>query len=175
MTEGRDRRLFLALWPQPEVRDRIVQIQRRVSNQVGGRAVSPENLHMTLKFLGPVPQCRYADVVGTCRRVAFEGFDLSLDRVGFFPRPRIVWVGAAAMPEALARLVASLEAGFAELGFEREWRRFHAHCTLFRKAPRRAQIDIDAVTWRVDGFVLVESDLAPEGARYLVRERFTGA
>ncbi len=164
------RRLFLALWPDAAVRGTLATVQQRIGAECGGRAILPENLHVTLKFLGAVPQSGMQAVREVAAGAPRTRADLLLDRIGFWPRPAIVFAGADSVPEPIRGLVEYLETGFAGLGFARERRRFHVHCTLFRKARRRPGQPFEPIHWPVDGFALVVSELSPAGARYRVLE-----
>lgn len=175
MSAGRNRRLFLALWPDPELRGVLGDLKRRLEPDVRGRAVATENLHVTLKFLGAVPGSGFPGVASACRSLPFEPFELTLDRLGYFPAPRVVWIGASETPEPLRALAEGIESTFEAAGFQRERRRFHAHCTLFRKASRRPEVEITPISWPVSGWALVESQTRPDGPIYTVLERFPDA
>lgn len=178
-------RLFVALNLPAAERRRILESTRRLRE--GGfpvRWVGPEQLHVTLKFLGEVAEGRAAEIVhavsGAARRA--RPFDLKLSGVGGFPRlanPRVVWLGIEVVPE-LETLYAELEDRFEALGFERETRPFHPHLTLGRaqRGARAAQLrGLDGVagtveyrgTVRAETLDLMQSRLRPSGAEYEVR------
>ncbi|KAA3625186.1 MAG: RNA 2',3'-cyclic phosphodiesterase [Proteobacteria bacterium] len=165
-------RLFLALWPDDSLRERLVTLQKRLAPSVGGRAVIAENLHITLKFLGAVPRSRIRELVDACRGLLFDPFSLTMNRIGFFPQPRVVWVGAEPVAESPATLIENIEASLEAVGFARERRRFRAHCTLFRKARMRPDFAFEPFQWPVSSWVLVESELSTGGPKYTIRERF---
>jgi 2'-5' RNA ligase len=141
--------------------------------------VAPDNLHITLKFLGSLDEARLADVVATIASVVTTpAFDVLLRGLGAFPapaRPRVIWAGAADAP-AFTDLATALEGGFAGLGFPPEERGFTPHVTLGRvREPRRdpalaAMLCAAATrpfgTLRVARVSLMRSDLSPRGARY---------
>jgi 2'-5' RNA ligase len=99
--------------------------------------VEPENLHVTLKFLGDVHQ---RDILAVCRAVEqgaaeLAPFELEVRGAGAFPnaaRPRTVWLGAEAGAEQMVLLHDRVEAALAELGFREEHRRFQTHLTIGR-------------------------------------------
>ncbi len=132
-------RLFVAIDIEPHVRVRIRQIQNRLaetldlsSKQV--KWVQPEQIHLTLKFLGDVSDAKLTQVCDVVRRTAgeFDGFDFEVKGLGVFGRPaRIVWAGIAACPPMM-QLQAELERRFAEIGWEPEGRAFAGHLTLCR-------------------------------------------
>ena len=103
---------------------------------IGGVAwTRPENLHVTLKFLGSAVRDRLERLGPRLAEVAAARprFTITCAGVGAFPslaRPRVLWVGADARP--LAALAADVDAACAAEGFVPEARPFHAHCTLGR-------------------------------------------
>jgi RNA 2',3'-cyclic 3'-phosphodiesterase len=166
-------RLFFALWPSPEVRERLRQLTRKALHK-NGRAVTPENLHITLVFLGSVPRERAACVREAAARLTGAPFRLVLDRLGHFPRPRVLWAGPSELPPALTDLVRGLTAAARQCGIETEERAYRAHATLARKVNRPAAgisghgLAIDPLGWEVEHFVLVRSVTHSEGAQYEV-------
>ncbi|MCL6640552.1 MAG: RNA 2',3'-cyclic phosphodiesterase [Candidatus Rokubacteria bacterium] len=143
--------------------------------------VAPENLHVTLKFLGSVEEERLTAVGEALASVASaaRGFELAVAGLGAFPtptRPRVVWAGIAGGAEPLASLAAAVEVALEPLGFPREKRPFVGHVTLGRvREPRRAPGLARALTaaadrafgrTAADRLTLMRSDLSPRGARY---------
>ena len=151
-------RVFFALWPDEPARAKLAALAGRVADEGGGRPVPAANLHLTLAFLGDVPD----DRVGVAKRVASgiggPAFELALDRLGSFRRAGVSWAGPSCPPGALAHLQSSLERALRSAGFALEERPFAPHLTLARKLVRPgAAAAIDPVAWDVEGFVLVES------------------
>lgn len=143
--------------------------------------IAPDNLHLTLKFLGSVTPDRLAEVEVALARVArgARPFELAVRGLGAFPtssRPRVLWAGAAAGGEAWTVLAKDVDDALVALGFEREARAYSPHVTLGRvKAPRpdpslAAAIEAggrhDFGLVRVERLELMRSDLSPRGARY---------
>lgn len=158
-------RLFFALWPPEAVREAVARRVRGV--ELAGRPVPPENWHITLAFLGNVAAERRRRYERAAAAVRAAPFKLCLDRVGFFPRSRIAWLGASHLPAPLEELHGALTERLAGAGFEPERRPFRPHLTLARKAaPKGAPVDIEPVVWPVTGFRLVRSETRPDGARY---------
>ena len=166
-------RLFFALWPGPAVRDALSAIARDVQAQCGGRATRPEKLHLTLFFLGDVERTRLAEVQAAAAARRAARFDLVLDRLGYFRRARIAWLGAEDCPPALTSLVARLTRNLARAGIEGEDRPYVPHITLAREAARQpGGIVFDPVIWPADAFVLVESVRGRSGPTYEIVERW---
>lgn len=155
-------RLFFALWPGERQRDTLLSIQRDLPDR-RGRLAHPQDLHLTLVFLGEVePGARTCaeEVAGMVRSGPFT---LTLDRIGYFPRARILFCGASSHARALGELLNALDSGLIRCGFRPERRRFAPHVTLSRKArPLSVRALADPVYWPVSEFALV---LARPGER----------
>ena len=165
--QGRQR-LFLALWPDDEVRGRLAALAPQVLRAGDGRAVRPENLHATLLLLGPTEVGTRDCVERMASHVGGRSFSLMLDRVEHRPKQGIVWA-AAAVPEPLAALVDGLRSALLECGLQPENREYRAHVTLARKVRRAAGVGaIEPIAWHIDHFVLVESKTYPSGASYQI-------
>jgi 2'-5' RNA ligase len=164
--ETQRQRLFFALWPDASIREGIGAVRRNALGGVG-RPIRPENLHLTLVFLGEVePEGRMC-AEAAAAAVRAPAFELRLDDLGWFRRSQIAWLGAAHLPRALEDLVNGLHDGLSHCGFPREERPFKAHVTLARKVRSAPSVvDFAPVPWLVQGFALVESIAQPQGVRY---------
>ncbi len=149
--------------------------------------VAPENMHLTLKFLGEVEEKRIGEIK---RRLALlcerhRTFSLSLRGTGAFPGlkyPRVLWVGIDA-PEELTHIFQDIEASLSEMGFEKETRRFSPHLTLGRvRDARTIDLTIKGLstfkesffgTIEVHDIVLMQSTLKPTGPEYSKLHVFT--
>ncbi|MCC6126531.1 MAG: RNA 2',3'-cyclic phosphodiesterase [Pirellulales bacterium] len=113
----------------------LIEILRAAGADV--KWVEPHNLHLTLQFLGDVPETAIADVCNAVKRGAaeVEPFDLEIFGAGAFPnvgKPRTVWLGAKEGAEKMADLHDCAALALAELGFQDEDRRFQTHLTIGR-------------------------------------------
>lgn len=185
-------RLFVALDPPEPVRRRIGAMQSELRRAAGRHAdeirwVPPENVHLTLQFLGAVPEERLEALRGAIAQAAARSRPLSLEvrGAGGFPsarRPRVLWVGLAGELPELASLAADLGRHLAPLGYPAEDRPLTPHLTLGRAREGRGAPGFggalaqargqDALAWRADALVLYRSHLAPAGARYEALQRF---
>lgn len=164
-------RLFFALWPAESVRDAIQAQRPPLPDRA--RPVPRENWHATLAFLGHTGAERRAAYEGAAETVAARPFDLELDRLGYFHRSRVLWIGAGTVPERLRALHADLSALLAERGFDPDRRPFTVHVTLARKMPPPGELaTLEPIPWRVGDFCLVRSELERDGPRYEVVRRF---
>lgn len=168
------RRLFFALWPDPPTLARgLAEVQRRVPRG-SGRPQRADQLHLTVEFLGSVPEARLGDVLEV-GRVAAAGAScctLVLDATEHWRRPQVLCLTASVVPPPLLALVEALRAELAARGFEPERRAFRPHLTLARKVRRPPPATgVEPFQWPVSELTLVESTTDPTGSRY---ERLQG-
>jgi len=151
------RRLFFACWPDQVVRQACREWQRRC---VPGEArrTHPEDLHLTLHFLGQIHQPRIVELLHMAREIRAQAFQLRLDELGHFARPRVLWAGPSLPPEGLLMLQQRLGEGLAGLGLCLETRPYRPHLTLARKVAEKPQVtDLKPIKWHVTRWALVES------------------
>ncbi len=179
-------RLFVALEIPSAVRENLaslLQTLRAVSPQT--KWVRPENLHVTLKFIGEVPETKLAGVRVTLASVRSEqSVTLDFHGLGFFPNekhPRVFWAGIE-VSSNLKTLAADIDGATEKLGIPRERHAFSPHLTLARFEPPRLpeklraaiqeNSDRDFGSLRTSQFHLIESKLKPSGAEYTTLESF---
>jgi 2'-5' RNA ligase len=167
-------RLFVAVDLPEALRERLAGMSGGLP---GARWVPPDQLHLTLRFVGDVDGAVFADLQETLAEVRQEPFDLALRGAGHFPprgAPRVVWVGFDASEE-LRRLHAAVERAAQAAGLEPEGRRFHPHVTLARlkdTPPRRvaeylaAHAGLRSDPFPVRELVLYSSVLGSTGATH---------
>jgi 2'-5' RNA ligase len=179
-------RLFVALEIPSAVRENLAALLeslRTVSPQT--RWVRPENLHVTLKFMGEVPETKLAATRSALAGVrSDQPTTVDFRGLGFFPHekhPRVFWAGIDASPN-LKTLAADIERAMEKLGIPRERRPFSPHLTLARFEPPglpeklRSAIQENAArefgSLRTNQYHLIESKLKPSGAEYTTLESF---
>lgn len=124
-------RLFVALDLTEDVRQRLAGLAGGVP---GARWTEPENLHLTLRFIGEVPEDQAMDIDAALAEVRAPAFPLVLDGVGVYGsarRARVLWAGVE-RSEALAHLQAKVESALVRCGLPAEERKFSPHVTLAR-------------------------------------------
>jgi 2'-5' RNA ligase len=162
-------RLFFALWPDPHTRAELAALAERVAGETRGRATSPDNVHLTLAFLGARPQDSVAELAALAGAIVASPFVLSLDHIDCWRKNSVAWLGASEIPPALALLRKSLIASLAALGIVDDARPFAVHVTLARKVTTLLRRRLPSpIAWPVDGLVLVASDTGSEGPVYRV-------
>ena len=167
------RRLFFALWPGDELREAIGPRLRALQPRGHGRPQAPGQWHVTLEFLGSVPEARLPAVREAAAAVRVAPFELAFDAVEFWRRPQVLCLVARALPPALEALVAQLRSGLAARGFRPEQRSYTAHLTLARKVTRPGPVGpCEPLSWPASEFALVESVSERPGSRYVPVERW---
>ena len=149
-----------------------VRCRDTLASNSNGRPIPAENLHLTLAFLGRTDARQRACVETMVNAIQCPPFELQLNRSGYWPRPRVLWIAPAEMPEALTALAADLHRGAEGCGLRLDARPYRAHITLMRKLTQPAKdTDLQPLNWPVDRFVLVRSSTLPQGVKYeVVRE-----
>jgi len=166
------RRLFFALYPQQVLRQQLLRevIEHCPELKVAGvRPVPVTNIHMTLVFLGGVTAAVQACVEQVAATVVAPAFSVRLDRLAYWSRKRMLWAtpDPLQVPEGLSILVESLYQGLSVCDVALESRVYRPHVTLARKLMREPQLGcIEAVSWTLNHFSLMESVSTPDGVRY---------
>jgi len=182
-------RIFVAIELSEEVLAQARILLEDLGKEVPAvRWARPESLHVTLKFLGEVGDERVDSIGEALDRAAAGGgtspFTFEVEGLGTFgerKRPRVVWAGVRERSGALSELYAAAESACVKLGFGAEDRPFHPHLTLARlkgPVPRlgRALAKRSGVRFgstEVRSFMLIRSELRPEGALYTTLRRFS--
>ncbi len=175
-------RSFVAIELADDVREQVALIQRalRTAMSIPVSWTNPDGIHLTLQFLGNIPEERIDDIGSALEGVAarHSRFPLTLGAPGTFPNlahPRVLWIGLRGDVERLADLQRDVQETLVPLGFPPEERAFHPHLTLgrvrqpaagFNTKQLESIADESPVTQPVGSISLMRSDLRPKGARY---------
>ena len=175
-------RSFIAIELPEHVKDTLRSVEDCLASfRLPVRWVVPANIHVTLKFLGDVPESSIESIGTAITNAArlCRPFSLRPQGVGTFPglkRPRVVWVGMQGETSVLAALQDRLEKELVTVGFPSEKRPFKAHLTLGRTQKRadpstlldalKACGEFESTPFEVRGVTLLRSDLHRTGAVY---------
>jgi 2'-5' RNA ligase len=164
-TGARTARLFYALWPDAATRMKLAALQQQVS----GRLMSAQNLHLTLAFLGNQPQTRLPDLEQVLYALPLQSMQLEIDSLDYFNKPRIAWAGPSAAPQALFGLQRDLMTALEAAQFNlKPVAGFRPHITLARDALPPLQTEIQSIEWQVGEIALLESISSTQGPHYQV-------
>ncbi len=167
-------RLFLAIALPEALRARLADLGRGLP---GVRWLPPENLHLTLRFIGEVDRSLAEELDAALGQIRAPGFSLTLAGVGCFgagEKVRSIWAGVETNPDLLG-LQVKIEAALRRAGLPPEGRKFKPHVTLARLKGRSGVRLQDflargalyrGASFQVEDFVLFSSFLSQSGAIY---------
>jgi 2'-5' RNA ligase len=161
------RRLFFASWPGTALREALAPRIGALQPDGIGRPQRPDQWHVTLEFLGPVPEARMTPAQDAAAQVRAAPCEIWFDAVEYWRRPEVLCLVAKTLPQPLESLVTQLRAGLAARGFATESRPFRAHLTLARKVRGPVvPVAFEPLRWPVTEFALVESITDRTGSVY---------
>ena len=159
---------------------RIIEIERTLkASGAHLKLVEPENLHITLKFLGEIDPKDLDIILDVVRKYSQEEhpFEIKLKGIGAFPSmkaPRVVWIGIDKNREKIISLATKISEALEKLGFRKEEREFHPHITIARVKRFNASLknfinanqDIEIGEYYVRSIRIKKSTLTPHGPIY---------
>jgi len=171
-------RLFIAIELPKDVVAELARLQKEI-DLFGLRQV--KEFHLTLKFLGDVPDSKIERVKEALRTVKFKPFRAELSETGVFPNPsyvRVVWAGVKA--DEILQLQKQIELEFEKLGWGRD-KDFKPHLTLARVnfvkdkealSKKLSSLKAKRIQFEVSEFKLIQSTLTPNGPAYETQASF---
>lgn len=181
-------RVFVAVSISDQARNAVVSLIQNFKNiSPGIRWIKPENLHLTLKFLGELEEINIPNLKNALDLsvVGLHLFQYGLTKVGCFPsfnRPRVLWVGVEDFSKQLLRLHENIENQFSKVNFPREKRGFKPHLTIARVKSNKniepllsdfKNFNFGPYSINVSDVLLMKSDLQPSGAKYTCLHKTT--
>lgn len=158
------RRLFFALWPDAAMREQLALLQHAVS----GRKVQPQNLHLTMAFLGHQPQSLLPALSQLLVNLPLTALTIQIDTYGYFQKQRIVWAGASMPPPSLFELQRALWDAIRQTGIPfQPLNGFKPHISLARDAEEHTGKLASVIDWQVQNIALLESVSDGKGVRYV--------
>jgi len=183
-------RCFIAININKQIRKALADLQDELQAKADikrgdAKWVNPENIHLTLKFLGEIKDDQIMDICNITGDVAgrHKRFELNIDSVGHFGgrSARVLWVGMGQNCEKLLQLQQDLDQQLDLAGWPRKARKFSGHLTLCRVRNARAGIklaqlaqeykDFKLGTMPTDSVSVYQSQLTPQGPIYTVLGR----
>jgi len=180
-------RCFIAIDIDKEIRAALGDLQQQLQSKVDiekrdVKWVRPDNIHLTLKFLGEIKDEQAVEVCNITKEVAdrHKSFDLNIETVGHFggSSARVLWVGMGAGSDNLFELQKDLEEQLAQAGWPKESREFTGHLTLCRIKKPAAGVKLAQASENYKDFKLgiisadsvsvYQSQLMPSGPIYTV-------
>lgn len=174
-------RTFVAIELSDEVRDALALAQAHLRYAGADvKWVERQNMHLTLKFLGNVPEARIPELTAALDRTcgALPAFAISLDDIEAFPSvdfPKVVWAGIRQGRNETIDLAARIDDAVSAFGFAKESRPFAAHLTIGRVRSgvnkdalkeKMSTAQLKPVHQTVDTVTLFKSTLTPAGPVY---------
>ncbi|MFH1370118.1 MAG: RNA 2',3'-cyclic phosphodiesterase [Planctomycetota bacterium] len=186
-------RCFIAIDIDKKIRDSIADLQKQLKAKVDIKKgdvkwVEPDNIHITMKFLGEIKDEQVVKVCEISKQVAeaYKNFTLDIETVGSFPHlgsltgggrsAKVVWVGVGKGAEELLALQQYLEDQLLQAGYPKENREFAAHLTLCRVRNHKAGVklaeacktfkDYKLGSISADAVCVYQSQLTPAGPIY---------
>ena len=182
-------RCFIAIEIPDTIQNRLAQIQGTLRKQIQKASwVKPNNVHLTLKFLGDVDPNDLEFIGHAIERVAsrHRSFSLRIGGLGAFPnfaRPRVMWIGAKVGGECVSSLAQDINMALSECGFPRDAKTFNPHITIARLKERtdlrpyanqyRQYDRINGAEISVNSISLIQSQLHPTGAIYSTLQSYS--
>lgn len=180
-------RTFLAIDLGEDIRGRLIALQEELAAIAADvKWVEPENLHITLLFLGEVEQKEVLEVCRVAQMAVAELplFTMSVEGAGCFPnprRPRTLWVGVGEGSAEVVQVHDAIETSLLDMGYRRETRAYVPHVTLGRVKGDRPNDELAKAlakhkTWSageisVREVCIMSSELTSDGPIYTVLGR----
>lgn len=168
-------RAFVAIFPPREIQEALHRAALALPIEGAIRYVPPENIHLTIKFLGDVQPESLGGVEKILAAVGerHEPFEAELSGFGAFPsqrRGRVLWTSVGRGSDCLSMIAADVEDALGPLGFEHEPRAYRPHATLGRARGRPFVLGeataLERLTFQAGRLTLVRSVLRRDGATY---------
>ncbi|HIC08613.1 MAG TPA: RNA 2',3'-cyclic phosphodiesterase [Aquificales bacterium] len=180
-------RVFIGFFTSPVIVEKSHRLREEMSPFIHGKWTQPQNLHITLQFIGEVERDTLFELLKTAQEVAnsFRPFRITYKGLGVFPhprRPRILWVGVDSGAGILKRLARAVEVANRRVkNIRPDTKPFHPHvtiCRMKRVDERKLRFFMRKYQNYVFGeeivnrVAVIKSTLTPEGPIYSPIEEF---
>jgi len=158
----------------------LIKVQKKLKETGADlKLVKPENIHVTLRFLGEIQQEMIKKISDEMDGISFEPFNMELQGVGVFPNIRrinVIWVGIRKGLKQVEEIYDQLEGCLTKLGFKSDGKKFSPHITISRVRTGRNKEDLghllkelqdlDFGSFKISTLKLMKSVLTPKGPIY---------
>jgi len=173
----------------PKVVKRLTEVQRMLASTGADlKLVEPQNIHLTVRFLGEVSPAIVDAIYEEMKQVAFAPFEIELKGLGAFPKlsyPRVVWAGITKGADKLASVFEQLEPRLRGLGFKPDTKGFSPHLTIARVRTGRNKAQLIKLIREIEDYEfgivkaerlrLKKSELTPRGPVYSTLREVCGS
>ena len=163
-----------------EFRNQILEIQKKLLDlEADIKPVAPENIHVTLRFLGEIETSLMEKIIDMLRIIKFQPFEIKLKGTGAFPsikRINVIWIGLERGQEELTRISRFLESQLRKVGFPQDKKGFSPHVTIARLRSGRNKDAVADLLYEIkeksygsmmiNAIKLKKSVLTPQGPIY---------
>lgn len=176
------KRLFIAIELPPNIKAKIIEFQDKLKKlPIKATWAKPENIHLTLVFLGEIDYNQIPDIIATLDKLKDDAFEVSFSRLGGFPslnKVQTLWLGIQENL-ALSYLQMKISKRLAQLDLKIDERKFIPHITVGRfKKPQNLEkklsqfAEINFGSFKAKEFILFESELLSKGAKHITIKKF---
>jgi len=177
-------RTFIAIELPSEIKDSLRRLQEKLkASKADVKWVEPNNIHLTLKFLGEIDDKKLEEIIKIIDDTAKEKnkFQIHISSLGAFPKidfPRVIWVGVDIGDKETKQIAQELEEKIAKIGIPKEDRPFSSHITIGRTRSslnreklaqdlkNKAELNGERLEFYVTKIILFKSTLTPRGPIY---------
>ena len=175
-------RAFIAIELPKEIKEALAKLQELLKKTGADvKWVEPQNIHLTLKFLGEINETQFDKIITALTETAqnFAPFDIRISSLGAFPKiiyPRVIWVGVDKGDNESGKIASWLEE---KIGIPKETRDFSSHITIGRVRSPKNKADLIKdmenlkdyfgrinTEFKVTKISLFKSSLSPKGPTY---------
>ncbi len=176
-------RTFIAIELPQEIKSQLAKIQKQLSaSGADAKWVEPENIHLTLKFLGEINPEQQNQIIAILKEIGAKHseFFAQITSVGAFPKldyPRIIWAGIDQGNKEIKAIAQKLEEELEKIGIPKEGREFASHITIARVRSGKNRIELvkalnnlpgklEVAEFKVEKISLFKSTLTSSGPLY---------
>ncbi|NND65782.1 MAG: RNA 2',3'-cyclic phosphodiesterase [Gammaproteobacteria bacterium] len=167
-------KLFFALMPNQQDVCAMAETLRKSNLEMSGTVQPPEKWHLTVAYLGWVEQHLVGDFVEVGKLISSQSFPVTLGNLEYWPDAKVTVLTPSSIPTQFTRLFESLWQPLNNLGFKHQFPQFDPHVTLTRGQTVLSDKKlVEAIKWKIDEFMLVNSIKSDAGAHYSIIQRWS--